>query len=206
MAERGRPRSFERTEALRQAMEIFWSKGYEGASLADLTSAMGINAPSLYAAFGSKEALFREAVQRYADTEGARTRRALLEAPDARAAIEGMLLAGAQTCTLNGKPPGCLMVLGAAAGPAQHAPVRGWLCEHRRNMQALILQRLEQGRRDGEIGPDADLAALAAFYATVLHGMSIQARDGADRAALQAVARQAMHAWDALARPPAAAR
>ncbi|WP_154401311.1 TetR/AcrR family transcriptional regulator, partial [Bordetella pertussis] len=94
MAERGRPRSFERTEALRQAMEVFWSKGYEGASLADLTSAMGINAPSLYAAFGSKEALFREAVQRYADTEGARTRRALLEAPDARAAIEGMLLAG----------------------------------------------------------------------------------------------------------------
>ncbi|WP_262338598.1 TetR/AcrR family transcriptional regulator, partial [Bordetella pertussis] len=94
MAERGRPRSFERTEALRQAMEVFWSKGYEGASLADLTSAMGINAPSLYAAFGSKEALFREAVQRYADTEGARTRRALLEAPDARAAIEGMLLGG----------------------------------------------------------------------------------------------------------------
>ncbi|MFJ0628917.1 TetR/AcrR family transcriptional regulator, partial [Bordetella bronchiseptica] len=82
----------------------------------------------------------------------------------------------------------------------------GWLGEHRRDMQALILRRLEQGRRDGEIGPDADLAALAAFYATVLHGMSIQARDGADRAALQAVARQAMHAWEALARPPAAAR
>ncbi|CFO46380.1 TetR family transcriptional regulator [Bordetella pertussis] len=84
--------------------------------------------------------------------------------------------------------------------------MRGWLCEHRRTMQDLILQRLEQGRRDGEIGPGADLAALAAFYATVLHGMSIQARDGADRAALQAVARQAMHAWDALAHPPAAAR
>jgi len=201
MAERGRPRTFDRDAALQKALELFWEKGYEGASLADLTAAMGINAPSLYGAFGSKEQLFREAVARYGEQEGSCTRVALRAAGTARAGIENMLVAAARAGTLPGKPRGCLIVLGAPTGADGHEPVRKMLCDSRREMQALILQRLRDGARQGELPADADLPGLAGFYATVLHGMAIQARDGASRKALLQTARLAMHAWDALAAP-----
>ncbi|MDF2862827.1 MAG: TetR family transcriptional regulator [Achromobacter mucicolens] len=199
MAERGRPRNFDRDQALQKAMEVFWSKGYEGASLTDLTEAMGINSPSLYGAFGSKEGLFREAVQLYRDTEGGSARRALLAAPTAREAIEAMLLASAERFTAPGLPPGCMIVLGAPAGCDNQASVGHFLGDNRREMQSRILARLTAGAAQGELPAGTDLKGLAAFYTTVLHGMSIQARDGASRKTLQAVARQAMRAWDALA-------
>lgn len=205
MAERGRPRNFDRAQALQKAMEVFWSKGYEGASLTDLTEAMGINSPSLYGAFGSKEGLFREAVQLYRDTEGGSARRALLAAPTARDAIEAMLLASAERFTAPGLPPGCMIVLGAPAGCDNQDGVGLFLGDNRREMQSRILARLTAGAAQGELPAGADLKGLAAFYTTVLHGMSIQARDGASRKTLQAVARQAMRAWDALtcdAAPP----
>ena len=198
MAERGRPRNFDRAQALRKAMEVFWSKGYEGASLTDLTAAMGINSPSLYGAFGSKEGLFREAVQLYRDTDGAASRRALAEAATARAGICGMLLAAAERFTTPGAPPGCLIVLGAPSGADTDAGVGVFLGDNRREMQGRILARLTAGAAAGELPAGADLKGLAAFYTTILHGMSIQARDGASRKTLQAVARQAMCAWDAL--------
>lgn len=203
MAERGRPRNFDRAQALRKAMDVFWSKGYEAASLTDLTEAMGINSPSLYGAFGSKESLFREAVELYRETEGGAGRRALQDAPTARAAIEAMLLASAERFTAPGHPHGCMIVLGAPAGCVNHAGVGDFLSDSRREMQGRILARLQAGAAAGELPPDADLKALAAFYTTVLHGMSIQARDGASRKTLQAVARQAMCAWDALTATPA---
>ncbi|GAB1577680.1 TetR/AcrR family transcriptional regulator [Bordetella petrii] len=203
MAERGRPRTFDRDAALRKAMDLFWEKGYEGTSLADLTAAMGINAPSLYSAFGSKEQLFREAVALYSNGEGSCTHVELMRAPSARDGIQNMLLAAARAGTQPGRPRGCMIVLSAAAGAEGHAPVRKMLCDSRRQMQALILQRLRDGVRQGELPADADLPALAGFYATVLHGMAIQARDGASRKALQQSARLAMHAWDALAAPAA---
>lgn len=202
MAERGRPRNFDRDQALRKAMEVFWSKGYEGASLTDLTAAMGINSPSLYGAFGSKEALFREAVELYRQTDGGAARQALQNAPSARDAMQGMLLAAAERFTTPGLPPGCLIVLGAPAGTVSPPGIGEFLCEGRREMQARILARLNQGAAGGELPDDADLKGLAAFYTTVLHGMSIQARDGASRKTLQAVARQAMCSWDALAGVP----
>lgn len=204
MAERGRPRSFDRAQALQKAMEVFWSKGYEGASLTDLTEAMGINSPSLYGAFGSKEGLFREAVELYRNTEGGSSRRALQDAPTARAGIESMLMAAAERFTAPGQPPGCMIVLGAPSGSVNHASVGGFLCDNRRDMQGRILARLNAGVTQGELPVGADVKSLAAFYTTVLHGMSIQARDGASRKTLQAVARQAMCAWDALTggRPP----
>lgn len=198
MAERGRPRNFDRAQALRKAMEVFWSKGYEGASLTDLTAAMGINSPSLYGAFGSKEGLFREAVQLYRDTDGAASRRALTDAETARDAVQGMLLAAAERFTAPGAPPGCLIVLGAPSGADNHDGVGAFLGDNRREMQGRILARLTAGAAAGELPPGADLKNLAAFYTTILHGMSIQARDGASRKTLQAVARQAMCAWDAL--------
>lgn len=199
MAERGRPRSFDRAQALQKAMEVFWSKGYEGTSLTDLTEAMGINSPSLYGAFGSKEGLFREAVELYRSTEGGAARRALLTAPTARDAVQSMLMMSAERFTAPGVPPGCMIVLGAPAGCVNHASVSGFLGDNRREMQARILARLNAGAAQGELPAGADLKGLAAFYTTVLHGMSIQARDGASRKTLQAVARQAMCAWDALA-------
>lgn len=205
MADRGRPRNFDRSLALRRAMEVFWSKGYESASLSELTAAMGINSPSLYGAFGSKEALFREAVALYRDTDGAASRCALQLAPNARAAIESMLLVAAERFTASGSPPGCLIVLSAPAGADNQAAVGSFLCENRRDMQNRIHARLVDGSAHGELPAGTDLKSLAAFYATVLHGMSIQARDGANRKTLQAIARQAMSAWTSLARDAVAA-
>ena len=106
MAQRGRPRSFDRTTALRRAMEVFWRKGYDNASMADLTAAMGINPPSLYAAFGSKEELYRAAIHHFAATESDDILAPLLNAPTAREALEGYLMASARTFTRPGRPPG----------------------------------------------------------------------------------------------------
>ena len=111
MAERGRPRSFDRSAALVRAMEVFWTKGYEGASISDLTEAMGIGSPSLYAAFGSKEALFREAIELYGRTEGPAIWDAVENAPDARSAVAGFLTATAHSFSRPGKPRGCMVVL-----------------------------------------------------------------------------------------------
>lgn len=198
MAERGRPRNFDRAQALQKAMEVFWSKGYEAASLAELTEAMGINSPSLYGAFGSKEELFKEAVELYRDTAGGASRRALQDAATAREGIQAMLMAAADRFTSPGTPPGCMIVLGAPSGSVNHASVGGFLCDSRREMQARIQARLSAGVASGELPGTTDTKSLAAFYTTVLHGMSIQARDGANRKTLQSVARQAMCAWDAL--------
>src|SRR5918996_4164529 len=126
MAERGRPRSFDRAAALRRAMEVFWAKGYDGASLSDLTAAMGINSPSLYAAFGSKEGLFREAVALYGATEGTEIWEALPQAPTAREAIERFLRASALSFTRPDRPAGCLVVPGGQRrSPAGSARARG---------------------------------------------------------------------------------
>jgi AcrR family transcriptional regulator len=201
MAERGRPRSFDRAAALRRAMEVFWAKGYDGASLSDLTAAMGINSPSLYAAFGSKEALFREAVAFYSATEGTEIWTALPDAPTAREAIERFLRATAEAFTRGGKPRGCLIVLGALHATDANANVCQELRRHRAENVAALCDRLERAVRDGELPKGLDCQAVATFYATVQQGMSIQARDGAARETLLAVADCAMAAWDGLTSP-----
>lgn len=198
MAVRGRPRSFERDVALRRAMEVFWAKGYDGASLADLTAAMGINAPSLYAAFGSKEALFREAVALYGATEGTEIWTALPEAPTAREAIERFLYASAVSFTRPDRPAGCLVVLGALLASEANASVCRELRESRAGNVGALRERLERARAEGDLPASLDCEAVATFYATVQQGMSIQARDGASRATLLAVADCAMAAWDGL--------
>ena len=137
-------------------------------------------------------------MQLYRDTDGAASRRALADAATARAGICGMLLAAAERFTTPGAPPGCLIVLGAPSGADTDAGVGVFLGDNRREMQGRILARLTAGAAAGELPAGADLKGLAAFYTTILHGMSIQARDGASRKTLQAVARQAMCAWDAL--------
>jgi len=202
MAERGRPRSFDRAAALRRAMEVFWAKGYDGASLSDLTAAMGINSPSLYAAFGSKEALFREALALYSATEGTEIWTTLPDAPSAREAIERFLRATAEAFTKGDKPRGCLIVLGALHPSDANANVCQELRRHRAENVAALRDRLERAVREGELRKGVDCQAVATFYATVQQGMSIQARDGAAREALLAVADCAMAAWDGLTSSP----
>ncbi|MDQ8028860.1 MAG: TetR/AcrR family transcriptional regulator [Brevundimonas sp.] len=195
----GRPRSFDRDEALSSALQVFWTKGYADASLADLTGAMGINAPSLYAAFGSKEDLFREAVRLYTDTEGASLWASVHDAPTAREAIEGLLLATAAVSGQCGRPQGCLLALSGVNPAALPDKACSEVQQVRTNSMAALKARIETGQAEGEIAPTADPAAIAAFYLTVQQGMTFRARDGAGPDELTATARAAMLAWDGLA-------
>ncbi|MEU2252108.1 TetR/AcrR family transcriptional regulator [Nocardia xishanensis] len=197
MAERGRPRAFDRSIALRRAMEVFWEHGYEGASMSDLTAAMGINSPSLYAAFGGKEALFREAIELYGRTDGGYTERALREEPTARAAVEAMLRDNAAAYTVEDKPHGCMVVLAGATYTTRNTGVRDFLVEKRRETTGDIHARLLRGVAEGDLPAQTDTAALAAFYTTVLYGLSIQARDGAALDELTRSIDCAMAAWPA---------
>ncbi|WP_184815099.1 TetR/AcrR family transcriptional regulator [Actinophytocola algeriensis] len=196
MAGRGRPRTFDRAAALRDAMTVFWEHGYEGAAMADLTGAMGINSPSLYAAFGSKEELFREAVALYEQTEGAAAMAALATGPTARAAIAGALHANAVAYTEPDNPRGCMIVLAATTYTERSEQVRDHLAGLRRGMERLFQDRVDRGIADGDVPAGVDAAGVAAFYNAVMEGMSVQARDGASRAALIAVAKRADAAWD----------
>jgi AcrR family transcriptional regulator len=198
MATRGRPRQFDRDEALRRAMEVFWERGYEGASVSELTAAMGINSPSLYAAFGSKEILFRQAVELYAGVEGSITERALREGATAREAVETMLRENAREYTDPDTPTGCMLVLGATAW-TENASVREYVADYRREAHDALRDRIERGIADGDVPRGADATAISAFYSTVLEGLSIQARDGATPEQLNTIIDAAMAGWDALA-------
>ena len=194
----GRPRSFDRDEALSSALQVFWTKGYADASMADLTGAMGINAPSLYAAFGSKESLFREAVRLYTEREGAALWASMTEAPTAREAIEGLLLATAEASGRCDRPKGCLLVLSGAHPDALPEGACGDLAKIRGDSLALMEARLREAQAAGEIAADADPKAIAAFYTTVQQGMTFRARGGASPGELGATARAALLAWDGL--------
>lgn len=196
--ERGRPRNFDRSKALRRAMEVFWERGYEGTSLTDLTEAMGIERPSLYAAFGCKEALFREAVDLYNEIEGVPARRALETAPTARQAIETMLRDYAAIYTRPGQPPGCMIVLSALLGTPQNKEVRDHLAQHRHESHLSLKARIARGMAEGDMPKSTDAERVARFCSTLLEGLSIQARDGASRQTLDSIIDGAMAAWDAL--------
>jgi AcrR family transcriptional regulator len=195
----GRPRSFDRDEALSRALEVFWAKGYADASMAELTATMGVNAPSLYAAFGGKEALFREAVRLYSEREGASLWTSMREAPTAREAIEGLLLATAAASERCDRPKGCLLVLSGAHPDALPEGACGEVARIRKDALATMEARLRDARAAGEIAATADPAAIAAFYTTVQQGMTFRAREGATPDELAATARAAMLAWDGLA-------
>ncbi|MDX3808324.1 TetR/AcrR family transcriptional regulator [Bosea thiooxidans] len=205
MAERGRPRRFDRQAALDRAMEIFWERGYQAASMADLTEAMSINSPSLYAAFGSKEELYREAIAHFAATESDAILSPLREAKTARAAIEGYLLASAATFTRPGRPPGCMVVMSAVNAVGVGDETNRVLREMRAGSIDMIEDRLQRAVAAGELPAAFDPHAVASYYVTVQQGMSIQARDGASRPVLEMIARAAMAAWDALVLPRVAA-
>lgn len=198
MAQRGRPRGFDRGTALRRAMEVFWDHGYEGTSISDLTSAMGINSPSLYAAFGSKEELFREAAAHYNETLGATAAQELRDQPTAREAIAAVLRHHAVVFCDSDNPRGCMIVLAATTCTDRTRSVHEHLAGLRMELEKDFADRITRGIADGDVPAGVDAAAVAAFYNTVNHGMAIQARDGADRAKLSAIAEAAIAAWDGL--------
>jgi len=202
----GRPREFDRDKALANARDAFWARGYEGTSMADLVAALGIASARIYAAFGSKRDLFREAVGLYQAGDGGVATRALGEAQTARQAIEKMLLEAIENCTRPGRPQGCMIVSAATNCTAENDEVLDWLAERRMEQTERIIARLEQGVAEGELKPDTDTQMLGDYFATIMRGLSVQARDGVASARLLGFVPVAMQAVDAaLASRPAAA-
>jgi AcrR family transcriptional regulator len=192
----GRPREFDLDSALDKALLVFWRNGYEGASISDLTEAMGINPPSLYAAFGNKEGLFRKALDRYVERyagfwEVARG------APTARAMVEHLLHASVVFLTDESNPRGCLMVRGAMACSEAANKIRDELVTRRATGEAMLRERLERAISTGEMSPELNPADYARYIMTVLEGMSVQAAGGASRDDLHRVAEMTLRSWPA---------
>ncbi|MBB1596433.1 TetR/AcrR family transcriptional regulator [Achromobacter sp. UMC46] len=192
----GRPREFDRDLALQQAMLAFWKHGYEGTSMADLVAATGLASARLYAAFGSKQELFREAVARYEAGDGSFAEKALAAAGDVRGAIENMLTDAVLTYTRRGRPQGCMVVSAATNYASENEDVMAWLATHRKDRTQGIIDRIGEAAQNGELKPGTDVQALGDYYAVVLHGLSVQARDGVGKARLLAAIPPALCALD----------
>ena len=191
----GRPRAFDREAALGAAMLVFWRKGFSAASMNDLCDAMSIRPPSLYAAFGSKEALYLEAVEHYVRTIGPPIWGKLTEGATARASIETLLMAAGEILPQSpSAPAGCMAALGAV-GDEWPAPVADVVRRVRLDMLGQLRARLDAAVADSELPPSTDTARLSRFYLGVFQGMAIQARDGATAEELKGVAEAAMAAW-----------
>ena len=192
---RGRPSTFDRTEALNRAMKLFWEQGYEGTSFDQLIQAMGISPSSFYNSFGGKEQLYREATDAYLSLSGVWFARGLFGTADTREAFKELLDATVVEFTRKSHPPGCMISLAGTHLPPELASIRETMAGHRANAEAMMAQRLRKGVEDGDLPPDTDVPALAAFYSATTRGMAVQARDGASQQKLKAIADIAMQAW-----------
>lgn len=195
----GRPRTFDRAEALEAALLLFWRNGYEGTSIAQLTEALGITPPSLYAAFGSKDQLYREVLDLYLSTHGDFIAKALTEQGLSRNAIERMLKEAAKRFTQAEAPHGCLVASGVLRCAGENQSAARHTAARRLLAQDAIRRRIDQAVEEGELPAKTDTAGLAAFYASTIQGMSVQAVDGASRAQLNEIGRFAMAVWPAQA-------
>lgn len=191
----GRPRGFDRDVALDRALELFWARGYEGTSVADLTEAMGVTPPSLYAAFGSKAELYGAALERYQERYGGCARAALAEEKTAKAAVSRLLHEAARNFADRGHPAGCMLSLGAVACAPEHQAIADAVAALRADMIDAIKRRLDRALAEGELAAGTDTAGLARFVGALLQGMAVQAHDGADEAALTSIADAALAAW-----------
>ncbi|RKN40481.1 TetR/AcrR family transcriptional regulator [Streptomyces hoynatensis] len=192
---RGRPRSFDRSSALERAVMVFWEHGYEATSVAELTRAMGIGAPSLYAAFGDKRTLFEEAVADYIEKYGGFIDRAMAEEPTAREAVSRALREAAVEYTRPDRPHGCLVLSAANNYSESSEEVAAGLRRRRAANLRAFESRIHADVVAGRLPESVDAASLARFYAAVMQGMSQQSRDGAGRTELEAIAEAALGVW-----------
>src|ERR1700689_1616468 len=190
----GRPREFDTDAALEKAMRLFWAKGYEGTSVADLTKTLGISKPSLYAAFGDKQSLFRAALERYAAGPAGYVAAALGKSTP-REVAERLLRGAADLQAGTRNPGGCLTVNGGIACGDQAEPVRQALNAHRTAGVTLLRHRFEQAKAQHDLPKDSDPAALARFLAAAVYGMAVLASGGASRKELEQVIRAAVKGW-----------
>jgi AcrR family transcriptional regulator len=190
----GRPRAFDIDKALDRALKVFWRKGYEGASLPDLTRAMGINRPSLYAAFGNKESLFRKAIDRYVEGPASHVSEAL-EQSTALAVVRHLLRGTVDLITDSRNPHGCFMVQGALACGDKADRIRREMVKRRAAFETTLAERFGRAIADGDLPADSNPTDLARYVATLSHGMAVQAAGGATRHELMKVAEMAIRAW-----------
>lgn len=190
----GRQREFDVEKALDAALCVFWRKGYEGTSYADLTQAVGVERPALYAAFGNKEALFRRVLTRYSERFMDYFPVAL-QLPTAREVAAHILFSSADVNTRFNDRSGCLGINGVIAGSDDAEPVRQALIDFRATGEAQLRERFQRAKVEGDLPESADPDALAAFVLAVSHGMAVQAKAGFSREKLEAIARQALSTW-----------
>ena len=195
MAIIGRPREFDRGAALEAAMVLFWRKGFAAASMNDLCDAMDVRSPSLYAAFGSKEALYLEAIQHYVEVFGPPVWDRLAEGATARAGVENFLLAATESLPESHVTPGGCMAALAAVCDEWPAGIAQVVRKIRAEMLGMLRSRLEAGVANGELPATTDIEGLSRFYFSVYQGMAVQARDGAGAPELKGVVAAAMSAW-----------
>jgi len=191
----GRPRKFDRDAAIETALQRFWRQGYEGTSTTQLTAEIGISQPSLYAAFGSKEGLFNEALNLYLNKYGQFLIQALRDAGNIKEGIKNALTSAARQYSDREHAPGCFVAMGGLQGAAEHANIHGALAHQRKLAKDFIEQSLREAAKSGEIPSSVDLHALASYYAMVIQGLAVQATDGASREELEKMAELAMSAW-----------
>ncbi|MCP3735471.1 TetR/AcrR family transcriptional regulator [Sphingomonas sp. RP10(2022)] len=191
---KGRPREFCTEAALAAALRVFWSKGYEGASLAELTDAMGITRPSLYAAFGNKEALFHKALDLY-EAEKLHYTRVALEQPTARAVAEHFMRGALAMQTSQGDPKGCLGVISAMACGAEAESIKADVIARRASSQQALIARFERAKTDGDLPAHVDVTGLTSYLYALLQGMAVQAGSGASRADLERLVETSMAVW-----------
>ena len=194
MAVKGRPREFVLDDALDSAIDVFWRQGYEGTTLDDLTRAMKISRPSLYAAFGNKESTFRAAVERYAVVDMDYVDDAIAQ-PTARQVADRYLSSNVRAITTPGKPPGCLSIQGGLTSNPEHQRVVEFLNESRAAGEARFVERFREAIATGDLPASEDPRELAAFLATVSAGLAVQATGGATRLDLEKVASRALRAF-----------
>lgn len=191
---KGRPREFDIDEALASALQLFWSKGYEGTSLTDLTTAMGITRPSLYAAFGNKEELFRKALDLYEREKLAFVSEAL-DAPTSRQVAERLLHGALQMQTSECQPRGCLRVISSVTCGTEAESVRADLMARRVSSQQAICERMQRAKAEGDLAPHADAEGLCNYLLAILQGMSVQAGSGATKEQLETLVETSLAMW-----------
>ncbi len=192
---RGRPRNFDRSIALQQAMKLFWERGYEGASFDDLTAAMGISPSSFYNSFGSKERLYHEAADAYMERAGEWFAGELGAATDAKTAFHRLLKAAACEATRDDMPAGCMISLAGTHVPPALTAMRDRMAGYREAGQSAMADRIRRGIAEGDVPKETNVEALAAFYSALSRGIVVQARDGASRDRLLEIVEVGMQAW-----------